>query len=94
MRRNGISTRDQLAKTLPVGRSTIYRAFDAEWAGTALPTVLIALKTRFQLSIDRLIEHDEPNPADNHTSNIRKTKKHQPAVRCTPSPVDAPPARS
>ncbi|QAX95585.1 transcriptional repressor [Mycobacterium phage Nibb] len=58
MRDNGIQDRNQLAKSLNVGRSTVYSAFRADWSGIATHSMLAALASTFAVSIADLAEAD------------------------------------
>ena len=60
LRRNGIRDRNQLAKALRVGRTTVYSAFGPDWSGVATHSVLAAVAGTFGVSIAELAEHVEP----------------------------------
>ncbi|APD18211.1 Cro protein [Mycobacterium phage Hammy] len=53
---NGIRDRNQLSATIRVGRSTVYKAFDADWSGVATHNVLAAVADTFGVSIAELAE--------------------------------------
>ncbi|QIG61559.1 Cro protein [Mycobacterium phage Ximenita] len=53
---NGIHDRSQLAKTIRVGRSTVYSAFRPDWSGVATHSVLAAVAGTFGVSIADLAE--------------------------------------
>ncbi|WNM69561.1 Cro protein [Mycobacterium phage Syra333] len=53
---NGIRDRNQLAKTIRVGRSTVYSAFGPDWSGVATHSVLAAVAGTFGVSIADLAE--------------------------------------
>ncbi|QJD50347.1 transcriptional repressor [Mycobacterium phage MarkPhew] len=54
MRDNGIQDRNQLAKMLNVGRSTVYSAFGPDWSGIATHSMLAAVAGAFDVSIATL----------------------------------------
>ncbi|ASR84847.1 hypothetical protein SEA_HURRICANE_47 [Mycobacterium phage Hurricane] len=53
---NGINDRHQLSRTIHVGRSTVYSAFDDAWSGTATHSVLAAIAGTFGVPIGDLAE--------------------------------------
>lgn len=65
---HGVADRRDLAKTLGLGRSTIYNAFDENWCGRVTTTVLYALARQFGVPMAAIVV--EPM-----TDNQRKTKK-------------------
>ncbi|OBG87452.1 hypothetical protein A5699_01540 [Mycobacterium sp. E802] len=50
-----IQTRNELAKVLGVGRSTVYDAFDDDWSGNASIKVLAAMAGHFRVPLARLV---------------------------------------
>lgn len=55
MSQNGIQTRHELAKRLPVGRATVYEAFDADWSGNATDRMLALLAAHLSADIGPLV---------------------------------------
>lgn len=58
MRRHGIRSRDDLAEALGqlgIGRTTVYRTFDASWSGKVSLTVLGAMVRVFKTPLARLV---------------------------------------
>ncbi|QNJ58267.1 Cro protein [Mycobacterium phage Ellie] len=53
---NGIRDRNQLSKTIRVGRTTVYAAFGPDWSGVATHSVLAAIAGTFGVSIADLAE--------------------------------------
>lgn len=61
MRRNKINNRTDLAIATGLGRSTIYKAFNEDWSGTATHTVLAHIAGQFKVSLTHLVH--EPRAA-------------------------------
>lgn len=58
MQRNGITNRSGLADQLRqfgINKTTVYRAFDDHWAGTATTTVLAAIARTFRVPLGQLV---------------------------------------
>jgi len=56
LHRNGIHTRDELAKRLDIRRATIYRNFNADWSGRATMVVLVRAAAVFKVSLGALVK--------------------------------------
>jgi hypothetical protein len=54
MAKNKIGTRHELAKRLPVGRATVYEAFNADWSGYATDRMMALLETYLQADLGKL----------------------------------------
>lgn len=52
---NGIQTRHELAKRLPVGRATVYESFNADWSGNATDRMLALLAAHLSADIGPLV---------------------------------------
>ena len=66
MRDHDIRSRDELATKLsPAGisRATVYRAFDATWAGRVTTTMLASLASTFKVPVGDLVR--EPKAGKN-----------------------------
>lgn len=55
MAKNNIRTRHELAKRLPVGRATVYEAFDEDWSGYATDRMLALLAAHLSANIGPLV---------------------------------------
>jgi hypothetical protein len=51
----GIQSRADLAKATPLGKSTIYAAFNADWSGMATGNVLAQLAGQFGVPMSILV---------------------------------------
>ena len=73
MAANNIHGRADLANRLPLGRTTIYQAFDSDWSGTATHTVLAHIAGEFGVSIADLVV----DPGKYQRRNTRKVLKSE-----------------
>ncbi|OHU72281.1 hypothetical protein BKG86_16995 [Mycobacteroides chelonae] len=55
MSRNGIHNRSELAKRTGLKRSTVYEAFDEDWAGVATHRVLSQIAGQFRVPLSVLV---------------------------------------
>ncbi|MBN7559838.1 Uncharacterised protein [Mycobacteroides abscessus subsp. massiliense] len=52
---NNIETVAELARFLGVGSSTVYDAFDRNWAGRATPTLIDAMCQKFGIPMSQIV---------------------------------------
>lgn len=52
---NDIETPAELARFLQVGSSTVYDAFDHNWAGRATPTLIAAMCEKFGIPMSQIV---------------------------------------
>lgn len=74
---NGIRTRQDLANFTTLGQTTVYKAFDQNFAGKATSTVIAAMCEAFNVPIGSIVA--EPIAQRRHPSQTRKFSRTSPA---------------
>ncbi|WP_206429596.1 helix-turn-helix domain-containing protein [Mycolicibacterium nivoides] len=64
-----ILTRTELANTLGVARSTVYRTFDDDWSGEPSMTMLAKMAGHFRVPLNRIVT--EPGSGTGRRKTVR-----------------------